>query len=500
MQTLELISLQKRYGDTLALKRADLTARAGEVVAICGENGAGKSTLISLLSGSRQPTGGEIRIDGTPITIESPHAAFDLGIRTVYQELSLLPDLSVAENLYLGELPFTRFLTIDWPRLHQDATEHLQDLGLHDIDVRRRTGSYPVAIQQMIEIARSVQFNPRMLILDEPTGVLTQTESDLLFRQIARLRADGTIILYISHRLEEVMQIADRLVVLKDGETVDHFDGGDCSKDRLIHSMVGRSFEAMFPPRGQAEPTEMLKVTDLVAPGVHGVSFTANKGEIVGIGGLVGSGRSEVLRGIFGAAPRQSGTVRVAGQELQGKTPSAAMSAGIGFVTEERKRDGLALDADVLENGGMASMRRVMTGPFIHGARQKEMVGGQIRDLDIRPPKLGQILRRMSGGNQQKVILGKWLLMEGLQVLLLDEPTRGVDVATKFEIYKLIAELAADGMTVVLVSSEMPELIGLSHRILVMKDGRIAGECAGDGAREAEIFRLATEDREEHAA
>ncbi|MEE2946664.1 MAG: sugar ABC transporter ATP-binding protein [Pseudomonadota bacterium] len=497
MQKLELISLQKRYGDTLALKRADVTAKAGEVVAICGENGAGKSTLMSLLAGSRQPTAGEIKIDGKPVAIDSPHTAFDLGIRTVYQELSLLPDVSVAENLYLGELPTTRFGTIDWVRLHREASEHLEDLGLTGIDVRKMTGSYPVAIQQMIEIARAIQFEPKLLILDEPTGVLTQTESDLLFKQIDRLRDQGTIIFYISHRLEEVLELADRLIVLKDGETVDQFFRGDCSKDRLIHSMVGRSFEAIFPKRGTSEDQEMLAVRNLHAPGVNGVSFAANRGEILGIGGLVGAGRSEVLRAIFGAAPRLAGEVLVNGQAISGKTPAAAMDAGVGFVTEERKRDGLALDTDVLENTGLASMSRVMTGPFLNGPKQKQLVREQIRDLDIRPPKLGQVLRRMSGGNQQKVILGKWLLMDGLQVLLLDEPTRGVDIATKIQIYRLIAELAADGMTVILVSSEMPELIGLSHRILVMKDGKITGEIAGDEATEKEIFRLATEDANE---
>ena len=500
MQTIELISLQKRFGDTLALKCADVSARAGEVIAICGENGAGKSTLMSLLAGARQPSGGEIRIDGQRVTIESPHAAFDLGIRTVYQELSLLPDISVAENLYLGELPFTRYLTIDWPRLHREATEHLEELGLFDIDVRQRTGSFPVAVQQMIEIARAIQFRPRLLILDEPTGVLTQTETDLLFGQIDRLRKAGTITFYISHRLDEVMQIADRLVILKDGETVDQFARDECDKTLLIHSMVGRSVGAIFPQRRACTDEVQLEVEDLCAPGVQGVSFVARRGEILGIGGLVGSGRSEVLRAIFGATPRMSGTVRVAGVELAGTTPKCAMAAGLGFVTEERKKDGLALDGDVLDNAGLASLDRVRTGPFINGASQKALVRQKIKELDIRPPKLGQILRRMSGGNQQKVILGKWLLMEGLQILLLDEPTRGVDIATKIEIYRLIAELAETGITVVLVSSEMPELMGLSHRILVMRNGRVAGELDGETATEPEIFRLASESQEERAA
>lgn len=296
------------------------------------------------------------------------------------------------------------------------------------------------------------------------------------------------------------MQIADRLVVLKDGETVDVFAREDCTQDRLIHSMVGRSVGAIFPDRGRSQQEAQLDVRDLRASGVRGVSFTAKRGEIVGIGGLVGSGRSEVLRAIFGAAPRQAGQVSIAGQALTGTTPKASMNAGIGFVTEERKKDGLALDADVLDNSGLASLDRVMTGPFINGARQRQMVRQKVTELDVRPPKLAQMLRRMSGGNQQKVVLAKWLLMDGLKVLLLDEPTRGVDIATKIEIYKLIVALAADGITVVLVSSEMPELIGLSHRILVMRDGQIAGTLDGATANEPQIFRLATGSDEEKAA
>lgn len=500
MQRIELISLTKRFGETQALRHVDLSAAAGEVAAICGENGAGKSTLMSLLAGARQPSTGEIRIDGEPVHIATPHEAFDLGIRTVYQELSLLPDVSVAENLYLGEMPVSRYGTIDWRRLYADAEAHLAELDLHGIDVRRTTASYPVAIQQMIEIARAIQFNPRLLILDEPTGVLTQTETDLLFRQIGRLRASGTIIFYISHRLEEVLQIADRFVVLKDGETVDHFLREESTKDRLIHAMVGRSLDAIYPARAVAEPSELMRVEGLRAPGVRGVSFTLNRGEILGFSGLVGSGRSEVMRALFGAAQREAGTITVDGAPLAGASPRAAMAAGIGFVTEERKRDGLALDADVLENTGLASMNRVQHGPFINSKRQRHMVKSKVRELDVRPARLGQTLRRMSGGNQQKVILGKWLLMDGLKVLILDEPTRGVDIATKVEIYRLIAELAAQGMGIILVSSEMPEIIGLSHRILVMKEGQIAGELAGPQATEHALFRLATENRNGEAA
>ena len=500
MQHIELVDLSKRYDETLALRRANVSAKAGEIVAICGENGAGKSTLMSLLAGSRQPTAGEIRIDGKAVTIASPHDAFDLGIRTVYQELSLLPSVSVAENLYLGEMPVTRFGLIDWPRVNAEAKAHLADLGLDEIDVTRATGSYPVAIQQMFEIAKAIQFNPKLLILDEPTGVLTQAETDLLFAQMERLSASGTIIFYISHRLDEVLQICDSFVVLKDGETVDRISRPDATKERLVHAMVGRSLDRVFPPRGATKPGVLMQVDDLQAKGVHGVSFTLAPGEILGFGGLVGSGRTETMRAIFGADPRAAGSITVDGSPLLGGRPKDAMAAGIGMVTEERKQDGLALDADILDNAGLASMGRFMRGPFLDGPARRSAATDKVRELDIRPRNLPQLLRQMSGGNQQKVILAKWLLMENLKVLILDEPTRGVDIGTKVAIYQLIAGLAAEGLGIVLVSSEMPEILGLAHRILIMRDGRVAGELPAAAATEHKIFHLASHDEPEAAA
>ena len=493
MQELELRRIVKVFGATLALKDASFSAHKGELVAICGENGAGKSTLMSILAGSKTPTLGEILIDGERINIETPHQAFDLGIRTVYQELSLLPDLSVAENLFLGELPVRRvggvFSRIDWKQLFSEAEDQLAALGLHHINVRKPAGAYPVAIQQMIEIAKAVRVGPEVLILDEPTGVLTQAETDLLFKQIDMLKAAGTIILYISHRLEEVLQIADRIVVLKDGVTVDYINRADATADRLIRSMVGRPLEDIFPPRGKAKGDTLLEVQSLAAgPSVKDVSFTLREGEILGFCGLVGSGRSETMRAIFGADPLQSGRIAISGNELKEPTPRKAMQAGIGFVTEERKVDGLALDADVLDNAGLASMDQVSTGPFLNRREQSSIVFRKASELDVRPLRLAQILRRMSGGNQQKVILAKWLLMKGLKVLILDEPTRGVDIATKVEIYKLIAGLAEQGMGIVLISSEMPEVLGLAHRICVMNSGRIVKEVDPEATSEHEIF------------
>ena len=489
MDSIRLHGIVKAFGESLALKDASFAARKGELVAICGENGAGKSTLMSILAGSRMPTLGHIEIDGEKTFIETPHEAFDLGIRTVYQELSLLPDLSVAENLFLGELPVTRLGRIDWKTLCADADAEIHALGLDGIDVKKRAGAYPVATQQMFEIAKAIRVSPELLILDEPTGVLTQRETDLLFKKIDDLKARGTIVFYISHRLEEVLEIADRIVVLKDGVTVDHMNRREASRDRLIRSMVGRPLEDIYPQRQKSDGEVLLSVENLTrSPAVNDVSFELKSGEILGFCGLVGSGRTEIMRALFGADPLDSGNITIDGVALKHPTPAKAMSAGIGYLTEERKVDGLALDADVQDNAGLASMDRFSKGPLLNRRAQKNQVFQKVRELDLRPLDLAHILRRMSGGNQQKVILAKWLLMQGLKVLILDEPTRGVDIATKVEIYKLIADLAENGIGILLISSEMPEVLGLAHRILVMNAGRVAAEFDPEETDEHEIF------------
>ena len=499
MKEIRLNGIVKVFGSTLALKEATFAAREGELVAICGENGAGKSTLMSILAGSRTPTLGSIEIDGRKTAIDTPHQAFDLGIRTVYQELSLLPDLSIAENLFLGELPVTAIGRIDWKRLHAEATAEIEALGLKDINVERPAGEFSVAMQQMFEIAKAIRVAPELLILDEPTGVLTQTETDLLFDRIETLKARGTIILYISHRLEEVLEIADRIVVLKDGVTVVQMSRSEASRDLLIRSMVGRPLEDIYPPRKKSDGETLLSVRQLSSPGIiDDVSFDLRRGEILGFCGLVGSGRSEVMRALFGADSYHSGHIELDGAELRHPRPADAMKAGIGFVTEERKIDGLALDADVLDNAGLASMGRTSIGPVLNRRAQRDLVFQKVSELDLRPLDLAHILRRMSGGNQQKVVLAKWLLMSGLKVLILDEPTRGVDIATKVEIYKLIAELADTGIGILLISSEMPEVLGLAHRICVMRAGSIVAEFDPERTDEHEIFVAAA--NVEHAA
>ena len=494
MQSLRLVDIEKTYGDAKALRRASLEAEAGQVVAICGENGAGKSTLMSILAGSRQPTSGRIEIDGKPVTIDTPHRAFDLGIRTVYQELSLLPQLSVTENLFLGEMPVGRLGRIDWTEATRRAQAEMDALGMDKVNASKPVSDYPVATQQMVEIAKALRVRPEVLILDEPTGVLTSVESELLFAKIAELKAAGTIILYISHRLEEVLEISDVLIVLKDGTTVDRMTRAEADNDRLVTSMVGRPLETIYPERGSAGDRTLLNVTGFTSGNkFKDVNFELRSGEILGFCGLVGSGRTDVVRAIFGADPFDKGQIEIEGKPFPTPSPAKSIQAGIGFVTEERKHDGLALDADVLDNAGLASMKQVSKGIHLQRRKQRALVGDMATEMDVRPLKLSHMLRHMSGGNQQKVVLSKWLLLSGLKLLILDEPTRGVDIATKVQIYQLIAKLAAEGIGILLISSEMPELMGLSHRICVMRQGNLVAEFDPRNATEHEIFVAAAD-------
>jgi ABC-type sugar transport system ATPase subunit len=499
MQELKIDQVSKAYGRYLALKDVSLEARAGETVAICGENGAGKSTLIGILAGARQPTRGRVIIDGQPVTIQNPSHAFELGIRTVYQELSLLPPLSVTENLQLGALPM-KGPRIDWKKAHAEAERHLAAIGMPEVDVRRPVASHSVAVQQMLEIAKALVHEPQLLILDEPTGVLTARESRLLFERIHALNARGTLVIYISHRLDEVFEIADRVVVLKDGVTVDMMTRAEATHDRLVRSMVGRPLGAIYPALAPPQDNVVLSARGLGAGrSFADITFDIRAGEIVGFFGLIGSGRTEVARHIFGAAPGNQGTMVIDSKTYAPRSPQTAIAAGLAFVTEERKRDGLLLDADLLDNGGLASMKQLCFGRFLKRATRRHLVAAKARELDVRPPILEQLLRNMSGGNQQKVILTKWLLVEGLRLLILDEPTRGVDIATKVEIYKLIADLAATGVAILLISSEIPELLGLSHRINVMRAGRIVASFEHSEASEEKVFAAAANVRLEAA-
>ncbi|MGA2613713.1 MAG: sugar ABC transporter ATP-binding protein [Spirochaetia bacterium] len=483
--------IHKRFGGTIALKNVSLSAALGEVHALVGENGAGKSTLMNVLSGAVLPDSGKISIGGAPVTMSTPHQANRLGIRAVHQEFSLVPHLSIAENILMGKMPNRRGLWVDWRAAHIGARRILGDLGFMQLDDRVRVSRLSVSQQQIVEIAKALAEKPRILILDEPSAVLSKDELALLFSVIRRLKADDTLVLYISHRLEEVFEIADRITVLRDGERVDTVCRSSVNQNDLIRMMVGRSVEEIYPRRSTQPGSQLLSVEGLGRDReFHDVSFSLRRGEVVGMFGLVGSGRTAVARSIFGAEPATSGRVCIDGKPVRLRSPGDAVSAGISLVTEDRKRDGLVMSCSIRDNVSMASLSRMGRLVFLDRARQARLVQEKVQELAVRPQAIGRLVRTLSGGNQQKVVLAKWLLSQP-KVLLLDEPTRGVDIGAKVEIYHLINNLASEGVGVLFISSEMPEVLGMSDRILVMREGRLVGNLTRAEATEELLLQHA---------
>ena len=482
MPHLKVTSIKKSYDENLAIRDISFSVPPGKVLALCGENGAGKSTLMKILSGAVLPDSGEIALDGQTVQIATPGDAMALGIRTVYQELSLLPHLSVAENMLLGRMP-TRALNfvIDWAEANRIASAVLTDFGFHQIDPTSLVRTLSVAKQQIVEIGKALVANPRILILDEPTAVLSAQESNVLFAKVKALAAAGTTILYISHRLEEIFEIADEVVVLKDGQSVLQGKIIGLDQAQLIEAMVGRPLAAIFPTRKKCAGNVILEVSQLGRAGVfEGINLQLRAGEIVGMFGLVGSGRTEVARAIFGAEAADEGEIRLHGKPAKFSSPQDAVRNGFAMITEDRKGDGLALDLSVLDNAGLTSFNRVSSFGIIDGARRSAMVDEKVSDLAIRCSGTAHPMRHLSGGNQQKVVIAKWLLVENTKIFIFDEPTRSVDIATKVEIYQMMAKLAENGAAVLLISSEMPEVLGLSDRLLVMREGRIVAELQPD--------------------
>jgi len=490
METLAVAGIGKSYDGNVALHDVSFEVPKGTILAICGENGAGKSTLMKILSGATGPDQGEIRIDGSPIRLADPHDAIARGIHIVHQELSLLPHLSVAENMLLGKTPHrSPRWVIDWAETNRIAASVLLDLGFDHIDVRLRVAELGVSVQQIVEIGKALAGEPQVLILDEPTAVLSLHETELLFRTVRRLAAAGTMVIYISHRLEEVFQIAHRVLVLKDGAGVIESDIRALDNDGLIRAMVGRPLAAIYPKRQDPAGNPILECRGLTLAGIfNDIGFDIRSGEIVGMFGLVGSGRTDVAKALFGATPADSGEIRIDGRAVSIESPRDAMRHGIALVTEDRKRDGLALDLSVIENGGLASMGSVSRLGVLDRARQARLVGRKLDELAVRPKGGTRPARQLSGGNQQKVVLAKWLLVDGIRILIFDEPTRGVDIATKVEIYRMMAELAAAGMGILLISSELPEVTGMSDRLLVMRAGRLVAELPRTGFSMEAIF------------
>lgn len=490
MAFLELSGIRKAYGAAEVIHGLDLEAERGEVLAIAGANGAGKSTLIKILSGAVGHDAGRVRVEGEHVRLASPADAQALGIRTVYQELSLVPQLSVTENLLLGRLPRSRGF-VDWPQAHGRAQVLLDRVGFSAIDVRATVSRLSVARQQMVEIAKALADEPRVLILDEPSAVLAGDDLERVFELIRSLSDRGTLVLYISHRLEEVLEIADRIAVIRDGYVIDVVRPADTNPNELVRLMAGRGLDRVYPDRREQAGEPLLAVEGLEREEVfEDVSLTVASGEIVGLFGLVGSGRTEVARCIFGADRPDGGRIKVAGEPVEIDAPATAIAHGIAFVTEDRQLDGLVLGLAVRENALLASMREATRLGLLSPARQDSIVGDQVRRLDIRPPRPEILARHLSGGNQQKVVLAKWLLTRP-QVLILDEPTRGVDMATRVELYRMFDELTRGGIGMLLISSDLSEVLGATDRVLVMRDGRLAGEFVSAQSTEEDLLGCA---------
>jgi rhamnose transport system ATP-binding protein len=484
---LTLEGISKSFPGVRALSDISFDVQPGEVHALLGENGAGKSTLIKVMSGVYQADAGTMTHDGNPTTFSSPQAAQNAGIATIYQELLLFPELSVAENIFMGHAPRNRLGAIDWKKMRERAREVLASLDIHDLDVTAIVGALSVGNKQRIEIAKALSHNARILIMDEPTAALTEHDVTRLFGIVRLLRSRGVAVVYISHRLEEVFLLADRVTVLRDGEFVATKHVSDTNHDDLVQMMVGRRIEALFPKvEAKLGPVLLELETVVRKPTTKGISFQLRAGEILGIAGLVGSGRSELAEVIFGMTPAEEGTIRVDGKPVRIESPSDAKHLGIAYVPEDRGRQGLVRPMPVNQNVSLASLSRVSQSSFIDRKAEDALAQESVKQLQIRASSIKQIVGKLSGGNQQKVGLSKWLATEP-RILIMDEPTRGIDVGAKAEIHRLMGELASKGMAILMISSELPEVLGMSDRILVMRAGRIVKEVDRADATQAGI-------------
>jgi ribose transport system ATP-binding protein len=485
----ELINISKSFGGITALNNVTFKVLPGEIHALVGENGAGKSTLMKILSGAYTKDSGQILIDGMDVNIRSTHDSKKLGIGIIYQEFSLVPDLSVAENVFLNKLNATGFW-MKWGELNRRTGEIINSIGFN-INPSEKVRNLSIAQQQIVEIAKALSENVRVLILDEPSAVLGTREIQKLFDILNRLKKEGVSIVYISHHLSEIFLIADRITVLKDGNSCGSFITAETDRDTIIKIMLGRSIEAMYPSRNQELGDEVLNVTDIsLSDKVKEVSFGLREGEVLGIAGLVGSGRSETARAIFAADKRTKGDIFLSGKKLKLDSPVKAVRMGIGMVPEDRKQNGVILSLNVKDNVNLTNYRSI-TGyfGFIRERKESDNTNDLIKKLNIKAENEYQEVWKLSGGNQQKVALAKWL-NRNCRVLIIDEPTRGIDVGAKVEIYNLINELSAKGVGIIVISSETSELMGICDRILVMRKGQIKGVLTKKEFSEEDILRL----------
>ncbi|WP_055587125.1 sugar ABC transporter ATP-binding protein [Peterkaempfera griseoplana] len=493
---LEAIGVGKRFPGVVALDDVSLTLRQGEIHALVGENGAGKSTLIKVLTGVHRPDSGELRLHGQPVSFARPYEAQQAGVSTIYQEVNLVPLMSVARNIFLGREPKNRLRLIDFPRMHREAAELLAGFGV-TADVRRPLGSLGVGTQQMVALARAVSVQARVVVMDEPTSALEPREVETLFRVIGELHSRQIAVLYVSHRMDELYRICDRLTVLRDGRLVHTGDLADLDRMQLVSMMLGREVAEVrrhgvtgFGEGHRADREPVLTATGLSRRHqLDDVALQLHPGEVLGLGGLLGSGRSETAKALAGALPLDSGTVTVAGRRLRRLTSAAAIRAGISLLPEDRKAEGVIPGLSVRENIVLAAMPRLSRAGVVSRARQDRIVEVFMKRLRIKASSPEQKVGELSGGNQQKVLLARWLCLEP-RVLLLDEPTRGIDVGAKAEVQALVDELAQEGLAVLLISSDIEELVEGADRLVVLRGGAVAGELTGDRVGEAELLEV----------
>jgi len=495
---LQMQGISKSFPGVRALDGVDLSVDRGEVLALVGENGAGKSTLMKVLTGVHHADAGHILVEGRPVTIGDPDHARALGINIIYQELSTVDNLTVAENLFLAKEPRTRLGLVDGRRMVREAGEVLEGLHVH-LDPRTVVGELSVGQKQMVEVAKAMHGSTRILVMDEPTSSLSMHEADELLLQVKRLRARGIGVVYISHRLDEVFEIADRVTVLRDGRTVDTRPIGEMTREHLVRMMVDRELSQLYGTPGERAPGDVVlsvrgltltRRTPHTAP-VADVSFDLRRGEILGFFGLIGAGRTEIMEMIFGVRPH-TGEIRIDGQPVHLRDPSTAIRHGVGFVTEDRKGLGLVLGMTVRENFSLSHLEEYCRLDFVDVAREAEACRDYVRSLGIKTPSVEQQVANLSGGNQQKVIIAKWVARRP-RILIVDEPTRGIDVGAKAEVHALLHRLAEQGVGILLISSDLPEVLAVSDRVAIVKKGRISGTLVRSSASREQVMGLATD-------
>lgn len=488
---LRVANVEKSFPGVKALDKIDFSVRKGTVHALCGENGAGKSTLMKIINGIYKPDAGEIYIDEVPVKIQNPIQARSHGIAMIAQELNYVPEMSIEENIFLGRLPVNKFGKVDWKLLRKKTSEFLKAENLN-YRPNQKMKTLAVSDIQMLEIIKAISNNAEIIVMDEPTSSITQKEVDMLFGKIEELKKQGVSIIYISHKMDEVFKIADDITVLRDGTVVETHPASELDVDQVIALMVGRKMENVYPKETVKIGETLLEVKNLYSKGVYkDINFNVKKGEIVGFAGLVGAGRTEVMRSIFGLDPITSGQILIKGQEVQIKNVGDSIKNHMVMLSEDRRRYGIIPIRSVMENASISSLEKVIYGGYAHLDEERKLVGEYFDKMNVKTPSLDTAIQSLSGGNQQKVLLAKWM-MRNPEIMILDEPTRGIDVGAKFEIYKLMTEMAKQNKAVIMVSSELPELIGMCDRIYIMNQGKITGQLRREEFSQEAIMRFAT--------